>query len=155
MIEERTGDIFKQDDIDIIVHQANCLCAMHSGIAAAIRQFYPEAVEADNKTKKGDPNKLGTYSLAKGQDGKYIVNLYSQFSMGGGKRHTDYNAMVTGLEKLRHVISNSSNDYVIGIPYKIGSGLGGGDWKVVKAIIYSVFEDTDIKVVICARPEDL
>ena len=29
----------------------------------------------------------------------------------------------------------------IGIPYKIGCGLGGGDWNIVEDIIKTVFRD--------------
>ena len=38
---------------------------------------------------------------------------------------------------------------------RIGCGLDGLDWKIVKAIIKDVFEDTDIEVLICTREEDL
>lgn len=37
---------------------------------------------------------------------------------------------------------------------RIGCGLDGLDWGVVKAIIKDVFEDTDIEILICMREED-
>jgi len=49
---------------DIIGHCCNCFCTMGSGVAAAIKAKYPEAYDADCKTKKGDRTKLGTLSLA-------------------------------------------------------------------------------------------
>ena len=38
---------------------------------------------------------------------------------------------------------------------KIGCGLDGLDWGIVKAIIKDVFEDTDIEILICVREEDI
>lgn len=37
---------------------------------------------------------------------------------------------------------------------RIGCGLDGLDWGIVKAIIKDVFEATDIKILICVREED-
>lgn len=37
---------------------------------------------------------------------------------------------------------------------RIGCGLDGLDWGIVKAIIKDVFEDTDIEILICVREED-
>lgn len=34
----------------------------------------------------------------------------------------------------------------VAIPYKLGCGLGGGDWDTVDGIIRSVFDGTDILV---------
>ena len=38
---------------------------------------------------------------------------------------------------------------------RIGCGLDGLDWGIVKAIIKDVFEDTDIEILICVREEDI
>lgn len=38
---------------------------------------------------------------------------------------------------------------------RIGCGLDRLDWKIVKAIIKDIFEDTDIEILICVREEDI
>ena len=49
---------------DVIVHGCNCQCAMGKGIALAIKQQFPEAYDADQRTVRGDPDKLGTITYA-------------------------------------------------------------------------------------------
>jgi len=49
---------------DVIVQGCNCQCRMGRGIAASIREQFPEAYAADLATVKGDRSKLGTFSSA-------------------------------------------------------------------------------------------
>lgn len=151
-IEYRKGDLLEQSDINFIIHVANCFCAMGSGIALAIASKYPEAVEADNETNKGDPNKLGCFSYAKGSDGKIIANLYGQFKYGGGGRNLNYEAFYGGLEAIHNQILDSkdkSKTYIVGMPKFIGCGLANGSWKIIKAMIEDIFEDSKIHLVVC------
>ena len=159
MVKEIESDIFLADT-DVIIHQANCFCTMGSGIARFIREKFPEVYEADCMTEKGSLDKLGSYSCARVVSEnpnprlKYIVNLYSQFNFGRDEKHTNYEAMYQGLVKLRDKIVNNPQSTVktLAIPHRIGSNLGGADWNVVKAIIYSVFENCPLTVLICKNP---
>ena len=57
MIKFVTGDLLdkaENGDYDIIVHGCNCFCVMGSGIAAQIRERYPEAAEIDKQTLRGN-----------------------------------------------------------------------------------------------------
>jgi len=135
-------------DAQAIIHQANCQNTMGSGIAKQIREKYPEAYEADCKTTAGDYNKLGKFSWVKAPDGKYIYNCYSQFRYGREKRHTNYEAIYTGLSSIKeHAISNQL--YALSLPHNMGCMLGGGSWKIVNSIIEEVFDNADIKLYIC------
>ena len=87
-------------NLDGIIHQANCMHIMGGGIALRIRNKFPEAYEADLKTPKADPKKLGTFSVAVLPSNFHIYNMYSQFSIGW-KRETNYTAVVDGLEAIR------------------------------------------------------
>jgi O-acetyl-ADP-ribose deacetylase (regulator of RNase III) len=143
-----------------IIHQANCQCTMGSGIAKDIRARFPEAYEADCKTKKGDASKLGRSSIAPISDDKkaqyphllYIVNLYGQFNYGLDERHTSYDALADGFKRIR--------DWAIGkklkllsVPYRLGSNRAGGDWQVVRAIVESVYaNDPALVLMICENP---
>jgi hypothetical protein len=176
MVTEKIGDIFAEFEnggINVLVHQANCFHTMGGGIARIIAQKYPAAKEADEKTFRGDREKLGTFSVATLADGRRIVNVYSQFDTSAMKntaddikdsveaamavvgRATRYDAVVVGLTKLRNVIEKAKDPskYTIGIPYGYGSDLAGGSWKIVKAIIESVFGDSKVNVVIVRLPD--
>ena len=156
MVSYFEGDLFTAP-VDVILHGANCQHTMGSGIARSIREKFPEAYAADCATAKNDPKKMGTYSWARVSNPdhpqiKYVINLYSQFQFGRGPRHTSYDAIATGLESLRDKLVGKT--LTLGINYKLGCNLGGGSWPVVESIIYSVFEDFPVKVLICRRPED-
>ena len=155
MINQIAKDIFEAD-IDILVHSANCMCIMGGGIARQIAQKFPEAQDVDNKTVKGDKRKLGTYSSAKVNHAriKYIVNLYGQYDISSSKRMTSYDALVSGMEELKaKLIEKKVDNLTIGFPYKLGSGLGGGNWRVVKTIIEEVWADYPGQIFICKHPD--
>ena len=125
-------------NLDGIIHQANCMHIMGGGIALRIRNKFPEAYEADLKTPKADPKKLGTFSVGVLPSNFHIYNMYSQFNIGFG-RMTDYSAVVNGLEAIReNAIENGLKK--LGLPKYMGCRLGGGYWPVVRAIIEEVFD---------------
>ena len=141
-------------DVDVIAHCANCFCTMGGGVAYAIAVEYPEAVEADDLTKKGDGKKLGTVSLAvvkdptkhKNQNIKAIANIYGQYGMGGEKA-VNYEGIYNGLVDLKKRLKPTIRN--IGLPHKIGCGLAGGDWRIVEKMIEVVFENVPYDVIIC------
>jgi O-acetyl-ADP-ribose deacetylase (regulator of RNase III) len=136
------GDLVEmalQGKFDVIIHGCNCYCTMGSGIARTIRETFPEAFEADRKTKRGDPDKLGTITFAVIPVGiscvrdtadlsLHVVNAYTQFGFGPGLQ-VDYEATRAALKKVKCQFTGLR----IGYP-KIGAGLGGGDWEILSAI---------------------
>jgi hypothetical protein len=164
MVNVFNGDVFDAP-IDSLVHCANCFHTMGSGIARGIREEYPEAYEADvTQTKKGDPEKLGTFSCAEIQTPtrrrnprlKFIYNLYGQFTFGRDRRQVNYEAIYSGFQAVRSDIECGNDPKeVLGINYKLGCNLAGGDWNVVLAMIHSVFDKASFDVLICKRPEDV
>jgi hypothetical protein len=99
---------------------------------------------------------MGHFSIAPTDDGKRVINLYSQYSMGGDKRYTDYEAMHRGMTELKEVIETAENkaSFIVGFPFRIGSGQAGGSWRIVEAIIRDIFEESEINAIICVLPED-
>lgn len=118
------------EKFDVIVHGCNCFCTMGSGFAKQIREHYPEAYEEDQKTKRGDRSKLGTISYAV-YDDLIVVNAYTQYRYGrDGKRYIDYNALRSCFKEIKRLF------FGLHIAYpKIGAGLAGGEWSLIKAII--------------------
>lgn len=147
------GDLFDAPE-EIYMHCANCFLAMHSGVAAVVRNEYPGAIQADLDTVKGDRNKLGTYSYWTGNHFRNpsrvvtIVNLYGQYKYGGGKRNADYDAIRSGLIKIGQDFPTQS----LALP-KIGSGLAGGDWNTILTIIEDVFKDREVTIYV--HPKDV
>ncbi len=161
MIEHRVGDIFKDDEVHVIAHQANLYCTLasrtSSGIAGVIEKLYPEACDADGKTEKGDKGKLGGYSSAKGADGRTIVNCYSQTGMGSSDRNTDYNLILVIFKKIEQLIrtwndANPTNKKNLAVPYGYGSNIAGGSWTIVEAVFKYVFENSTVKLIIMRLP---
>ena len=109
-----------------------------------IRLHYPPAYHADLVTPKGDRSKLGTISTAQihfaasKQHTLTIVNGYTQFHYGRGKKHTDYQAIRSVFQTVKQRFSGKRIAYP-----KIGCGLGGGDWKEVTHIIDEVLLGED------------
>lgn len=127
---------------DALIHQANCECAMGSGIAPKIASRWPQVRMADNSTHKKAKEKVGKFSVALVPlDNKnlFIINLYSQYLYARirGDKVTDYEAMEHGLSALNLYLDKGSK---ICLP-KIGSGLGGGDWNVIEKIIENTLGD--------------
>lgn len=134
-----------------IVHQANCFHTMGAGIAKQIALQFPEAAEADRRDSvRGDRNKLGgfTYAQVLADPTRLVYNLYSQYTFGHGKQ-TLYDPMVEGLERIRvHAISKGLTK--LGIPCNMGCTLGGGNWRIVRVILDTIFKDEpDLDLYIC------
>lgn len=127
----------------VIVQGCNCFCTMGAGLAKEIRKRYPEAYHVDCTTQKGDASKLGGYSYVKvtcERTGRkfYIVNAYTQFTYGSGITQSNYNA----IRRAFNMIGKEFFLAKIGYP-KIGAGLGGGDWNIIKKIIdYELRDNT-------------
>ncbi len=133
--------------LDGIMHSCNCFHIMGGGIALRIKQKFPEAYAADLTTVKGDKDKMGTFSLAVLPSNFHIYNMYGQFSIGQ-YRNTSYDAFDDGLKRIElHARENGLK--TLGLPANMGCVLGGGDWRVVRAIVETVFVDSPIELFIC------
>lgn len=142
IIPEYRGNILIDPDAVIVIQQCNTHNTFGSGIARAIREMFPLAYAADTAAHSRKENVLGNFSWAKVEPNRYIFNVYAQDAFGrDGKVYTNYDALRTGLQKVKmHVIENFPDKPTIALP-RIGCGLGGGDWKVVKEMIADVFAD--------------
>jgi O-acetyl-ADP-ribose deacetylase (regulator of RNase III) len=156
-----SANILETTKIDAIMHQCNCFHTMGGGVAAALKQKWPEIAVADKKySTTGDHKKMGTvlpvYVASAGSRIKVIFNCYSQFYFGAG-RNTNYEAFFLCCMGVKDNIIGFNKNKIdshkitcLGVPYNIGCGLGGGDWN----IIYSILENTigsndDFKVLVC------
>jgi len=117
------GNLLNQQGV--ILHQVNCKRVMGAGIAKQIRSLYPQHY----KDYINAPQKLGDIVITHISPSLTIIGLFAQDGYGRHKQYTDYNALEQCLIKVAQL-----NIQPIFAPYKIGCGLGGGDWEVVKSL---------------------
>lgn len=129
------GDIIElalKGEFDVVIHGCNCFHIMGAGIAYQIAKLFPEAEKVDKASIYGSREKLGCYTSSEVlRDNKafIIVNGYTQYSFGG-KINVDYQAV----QDLFRKIAKDFSGLRIAYP-RIGAGLAGGDWNVIKRII--------------------
>jgi O-acetyl-ADP-ribose deacetylase (regulator of RNase III) len=154
MIDVVKGDLLqmaKSGAFDVIAHGCNCFNTMGAGIAAGVKKIFPEAYDADKRTRSGDIDKLGTCSLAKSKndDGEVlrIANCYSQYDFGfkNGKAPIDYKALDNCLEEITKGLSGT--DFEFGLPM-IGYGLAGGKLMPILDIFYNRLKDYNTTIVV-------
>lgn len=127
----------------IIAHQVNCQGVMGSGVALAVRNTVPYAYIKYWEWFQLGNAKLGRTQIIHWKDkDKYLINIFSQDDyLPRDMRHTNYEALCKGFETIKAGFGKED----LAMP-KIGCGLGGGDWRIVSAIIESVFDDRDVYV---------
>ena len=142
------GDLIKRAEegkFDVIIHGCNCFHTMGGGIAKQLADKYPQVEEADKQTEYGDPEKLGSYSVAYVEVNGHtfsVINLYTQYKWSSGSDVFEYDAF----QKFLNVISpyiqsyNGGGKINIGFP-QIGAGLAGGDWSRISKMIEKFSED--------------
>ena len=126
-------------DIDrgVIVHQVNCLGVMNAGVGAAIRVKWPHVYDEYSRLlgRLDSKGALGCVQFVEVADGLEVANSFSQYSFGDarktGVRYTDMNILVGNLA----YVCQERPDARVYIPYGIGCGQAGGDWKAISAAI--------------------
>ena len=152
MLIEIKGDI-TDTDCTVIAHGVNCQGVMGSGVAKALYEKWPAVKERYldvftnvNAGVDGE-NLLGYMDDAEVEKGKFVINCFTQQYYGyDGKKYLSYDALEEAMTTLHLCCKSLYKVDEIAIP-KIGCGLAGGDWQIVKAILNKVFpEDFKVKV---------
>lgn len=135
-----TGDLLDVSG-GIICHQVNCFARMGAGLAQQISRRWPIVNKKYNRLCR-DTNPptalLGHVQFVtvctSDNDSLVVANLFGQMSYGfdgGVYTYTDAH------RKAWPVIRNLAKllDLPVFAPWKIGCGLGGGNWEEIKAVI--------------------
>lgn len=131
----------------VICHQVNCLGAMNSGVALAIRKKYPKVYNLyyDLVTHMTEEKfaLLGYAQIIEIDSDLMVANLFSQYDFGySGQRYTEYGsfrfALINLIENIE-LYRNPNEMFDVHFPYKIGSDRGGAYWPTIEDIIKSVF----------------
>lgn len=152
------GDLF-ETKANFICHQVNCQGRMRSGVAKQVREKFPVVYRHYKAWCDEDAKSRKAIGLTKSQllgrvqvvykedylvgdqniDTQVICNMFSQDQYGyNGKQYTDYEAFEKCLLQLKERVPAGET---IAMPYKIGCGLGGGDWSVVLGLIERVLSN--------------
>lgn len=158
------GDIFSPNTTGhelVVCHQVNCKGVMGAGLAKQIRGAFPQVyaqykMACDRAAKSTDL--LGTVLCCSVNFNGYdytIANLFGQDGFGRDRQYTDYDALRKALSKVclmakplpAHTLTT------VRIPYKMGCGLGGGDWDIVIRLVIAELVAEGISVEIWKKDE--
>lgn len=114
----------------VLFHQVNLQRLAGAGIAYTIRETFPQWYVEYLRTFA----QLGDATLYQVQvhPETYVASLYAQNGVGTKQRQTDYDAFETALAKIVPILPPA---LPLWVPYKIGCGLGGGEWQVIVHIL--------------------
>ncbi len=151
MITYIKGNIF-DSKAEVLVSPVNCVGVSGAGLAKQFKERFPDAQKLyERACFEGKPNylKLGDILLFDAiiwHLPKSIVYFPTKYHW---KDKSKYSSIKESLYKLKIEIQFASWVYgfnlTVAIP-KIGCGLGGLDWNIVKEMIEEQFKDTDINV---------
>lgn len=165
-VEGNLITMLKMKKFDITAHGCNCQNVMGAGIALQLKNNFKEVFDADKEFEEINKNdfyghrydKLGQCSHAYVEKHDFhVFNLYTQLNYGRNKQHFEYTALRDSLRQLVMYYNNSllklkinckvrGKQVKIGLPM-IGSGLGGGDWKIIEKIIKNELYKFDVTIV--------
>lgn len=131
----------------VVCQQVNCQGEMNSGVAKAIRDKYPHIYESYKEfcEKRNEENLplMGMVHFNTIDNKQVYINMFAQDKHGyDGEQYTNYDALQQCFEKVKVVLKDRS----VAFPYKVGCGLGGGDWNVVLKMIETVFADYNVEL---------
>ncbi len=136
----------------ILGHSTNALGIMGGGVALHIRNTFPNVyaeyvkycqtqvnVETNNQKFKrilGSTQICDTHIV-----NLQIANMFGQYEIGTHKRQTNYEWLYQSLHSLFADVSLLTGNVVLAFPKYLGCGLGGGDWRIVEAMILAFAQD--------------
>ena len=152
MIEFKSGNIFKED-VEAVVNTVNCVGVMGRGIALQFKKNFPDNFKAYEKACLDKQVKLGqmfVHETGKMMGPKFIINFPTKNHWRAKSRIED---IEEGLEDLQLVIQTHQIKSLAMPP--LGCGLGGLDWKLVRAAICNIFRDSEDLSLIVFEPSGI
>jgi O-acetyl-ADP-ribose deacetylase (regulator of RNase III) len=135
--------------IGAIVHGCNIRGIMGSGLAKTIKEKFPVAYEADKTFPLIAEQRYGKFSCA---TFSYVTkyNTFIEHLKIGNLYQQDLDDVTPRLKLhyLLEALESFIKEYpekILGIPYKIGCGLAGGNWEEVRTAIENVVNRNGVK----------
>ena len=128
----------------IICHQVNARGVMGAGLAGQVKQYFPGAFQDYRDAYDSGTLKLGNVVISQIKPYNFIAHIVGQHDYGRSAVFTNYQALGLALSSLKTFRETLDRDVPIFFPYRMGSGLGGGKWRIVKDVIEEHFPDAII-----------
>jgi len=120
----------------VIAQQMNSLGIAGAGLAKLTFKQYPGAIYAYRQARPA----FGSCMIFQQASGPVLAFLVGQLGYGNMSRQTNYGALSSALFQLRQTLDGREfNGLDTFFPYKIGCGLGGGDWDIVQELLEYYF----------------
>lgn len=123
---------------DYIGHQVNCKGVMNVGVSKDMKRRFPGKYKEYKKYCRGkEPSSLlGTIYVS-----YPVIHLFGQLGCDeDGYHYTDHEALQNALKLAKEHIGSST----LALPWRMGAGLGGGDWQYILAMIENLFDISQI-----------
>ena len=131
-------------EFGIICHQVNARGVMGAGLAAQVKSQFPGAFNDYMDAYKSGNLKLGKVVISQIKPYNFIAHIVGQHDYGRSAIFTNYQALDIAFSSLKSFRESLDKEIPIYFPYRMGSGLGGGSWRIVKDIIEEFFPDAII-----------
>lgn len=147
MIKEFSGNIFDLR-VDAITHGCNCEGYMGAGIAKEFKERYSDMFREYQQYCKLGMFKPGQVHFYRSLDGSkpHVINIATQETRKSGAKIDYIRAGLKEIEKNYQVWGLRT----LAMP-KIGCGLGGLKWDEVKTLIYDIFTESTLEVVVVSN----
>jgi O-acetyl-ADP-ribose deacetylase (regulator of RNase III) len=159
MIEIITGDLLEAKE-KYIIHQTNTIS--NGGAAGIARVLFDQYPYADCYTSRTEQSVAGTIDVrGNGEDQRFVINLHGQVYPGGCRYPLSTLDGLAAREKYFYRgllrVAKIENLESVGLPWRIGCGIAGGDWEHYLQIIVNMsnyLNDKGVKVRIYRREGD-
>jgi O-acetyl-ADP-ribose deacetylase (regulator of RNase III) len=142
MIHFTSGDLFAESHLDGLAHGCNCAGAMGKGIALEFRRRFPAMYEEYRRRCADGRFGLGGV-FAWQAPGLTVFNLGTQRSW---KTRAELSAIESAVgTMLGQALEQGIRR--IGLP-RIGAGLGGLDWRDVKALLERLAQPSEVDLLV-------
>ena len=142
----QAGDVWTDFNADIsIAHGCNLQGVMGAGIARQVKEKFPKLYAGYALACASKTIKLGEVFpyWVEHEPPKLVYNLMTQWDTSGAS----YDGVWYSLKALRGLMIKFETP-IVSMP-QIGAGLGGLNWRVVKAMLQEVFEaDNKLEVIV-------
>ena len=122
-VEEVSGDLFAQRDVDALAHGVNCAGVMGAGIAVPFRARFPDMYETYRQQCRSGQLTLGGILPWRTPSQRWVYNLATQPRPG---RCARLDAVASAV---RSMLTHAGEHAVTSVALpRIGCGYGGLDW---------------------------
>lgn len=151
--QEMNRDLMQTPKEYVIAHNIDSgETAMGAGVALVLCRAYPKLRTHCQMFAEEHNHEVGHTCRYNADDGRIVYNMYTKphvwNSVIRGMTHEQYhNNQRKCLISLREQML-ANNEMKLAIP-KIASGLDRCNWEDIRKIIFEVFEETEIEILVC------